>query len=56
MLAGPEHDGHDVHPHLLDQAQGKHLATDATSGDLDDTVTSKALALWPCLPDAVDDN
>ena len=27
--AGPEHDGYDVHAHLVDQARGKHLATDA---------------------------
>ena len=27
-LAGPEHDRDDVHAHLVDQARGKHLATD----------------------------
>ena len=27
-LAGPEHDGYDVHAHLVDQTRGKHLATD----------------------------
>jgi hypothetical protein len=27
-LAGPEHDGYGVHAHLVDQARGKHLATD----------------------------
>src|SRR4051812_34346713 len=34
-LAGPEHDGYDVHAHLVDQARGKHLATDVAGGDLD---------------------
>jgi hypothetical protein len=33
-LAGPEHHGYDVHAHLVDQAGGKHLATDIASGDL----------------------
>jgi hypothetical protein len=37
-LAGPEHDGYDVHAHLVDQARGKHLATDLASGDLDHAV------------------
>jgi hypothetical protein len=32
-LAGPEHDGYDVHPHLVDQARGQHLATDVAGGD-----------------------
>ena len=32
-LAGPEHDGYDVHSHLVDQARGKHLATDVASGE-----------------------
>ena len=27
-LAGPEHDGHDVHADFVDEARGKHLATD----------------------------
>jgi ABC-type multidrug transport system ATPase subunit len=54
-LAGPEHDGYDVHAHLVDQARGKHLATDVTSGDLDDAVTRKLLRLgYGCL-DAVDE-
>ncbi len=35
-LASPEHDGHDVHAHLVDQARGKHLATDVAGGDLDE--------------------
>ena len=38
--AGPEHDGYDVHAHLVDQARGKHLATDLASSDLDDAVLS----------------
>jgi hypothetical protein len=44
-LAGPEHDGYDVHAHLVDQARGKHLATDVASGDLDRAVTRKLLRL-----------
>lgn len=27
-LAGPEHDGYDVHAHLVDQARGEHLPAD----------------------------
>ena len=54
-LAGPEHDGYDVHPHLVDQARGKHLATDVTSGDLDDAVTRKLLRLGYGCRDAVDE-
>ena len=42
-LAGPEHDGYDVHAHLVDQARGKHMATDVASGDLDDAVTRELL-------------
>ncbi|MCW2747841.1 MAG: hypothetical protein JWP10_983, partial [Nocardioidaceae bacterium] len=30
-LAGSEHDGYDIHTHLVDQACGKHLATDVAS-------------------------
>jgi hypothetical protein len=30
-LAGPEHDGYDVHAHLVNQARGKHLATDVAT-------------------------
>src|SRR5688572_13677528 len=37
-LAGPEHDGDDVHAHLVDEARGKRLASDVTGGDLDDAV------------------
>jgi hypothetical protein len=44
-LAGSEHDGYDVHAHLVDQARGKHLATDVASGDLDHAVTRKLLRL-----------
>src|SRR6266542_5914360 len=44
-LAGPEHDGYDVHAHLVDQTCGKHLATDVASGDLDDAVTRELLRL-----------
>ncbi len=44
-LAGPEHDGYDVHAHLVDQARGKRLATDVASGDLDHAVTRKLLRL-----------
>jgi hypothetical protein len=38
-LAGPEHDGYDVHANLVDQACGKHLATDVASSYLDQAVT-----------------
>src|SRR5687767_10443120 len=31
-LAGPEHDGDDVHAHLVDQTRGKRLATDVAGG------------------------
>jgi hypothetical protein len=31
-LAGPEHDGHDVHAHLVNQACGKHLAPNVANG------------------------
>jgi len=44
-IAGPEHDGYDVHAHLVDQVRGKHLATDVASGDLDDAVTRQILRL-----------
>jgi hypothetical protein len=44
-LAGPEHDGYDVHAHLVDQTRGKRLATDVASGDLDHAVTRKLLRL-----------
>jgi hypothetical protein len=37
--------GYDVHAHLVDQARGKHLATDLASGDLDQVVTRKLLGL-----------
>ena len=54
-LAGPEHDGDDVHAHLVDQARGKHMATDVAGRDLDDAVTRKLLRLgYGCL-DAVDE-
>src|SRR4026208_1398249 len=42
-LPGPEHDGYDVHAHLVDQACGKRLATDVSGGDLDDAVTRELL-------------
>ena len=54
-LAGPEHDGYDVHAHLVDQARGKHLATDVAGGDLDDAVTRKLLRLGHGCLDAVDE-
>ena len=54
-LAGPEHDGHDVHAHLVDQARGQHLATDVTRGDLDYAVTRKLLRLGHGCLDAVDE-
>src|SRR4029434_7308528 len=54
-LAGPEHDGYDVHPHLVDQARGKHLATDVASGDLDQAVTRKLMRLGHGCFDAVDE-
>ncbi len=34
---GPEHDGYDIHAHLVDPTRGKRLASDITGGDLDDT-------------------
>ena len=34
-LAGPEHDGDDVHAHLVHQAGGERLTTDIAGGDLD---------------------
>jgi hypothetical protein len=43
-LAGPEHDGHDIHTHLVDQARGEPLATDVAGGDLDDAVTRRPLS------------
>src|SRR5512145_1316978 len=54
-LAGPEHDGYHVHAHLVDQARGKHLATDVASGDLDHAVTRKLLRLGHGCLDAVDE-
>src|SRR5262245_46836297 len=54
-LAGPEHDGYDVHAHLVDQARGKHLATNVASGDLDHAVTRKLLRLGHGCLDAVDE-
>src|SRR5215213_5480726 len=54
-LAGPEDDGHDVHAHLVDQARGKHLATDVASSDLDHAVTRKLLRLGHGGLDAVDE-
>src|SRR4051795_12894480 len=42
-LAGPEHHGYDVHAHLVDQARGKHLATDVAGGDLDHAVSPRKL-------------
>ena len=50
-LAGP--DG--AHAHLVDQTRGKHLATDLTSGDLDQAVTRKRLRLDHGCLDAVDE-
>lgn len=46
-LAGPEPDGDDTHAHLVNQARGKHLATDAASDDLDDADTRGLLRLGP---------
>ena len=54
-LAGPEHDGYDVHANLVDQACGKHLATYVASGDLDDAVTRELLRLDHGCLDAVDE-
>ena len=54
-LTGPEHDGYDVHAHLVDQTCGKHLATDVASGDLDDAVTRKVLRLGDGCFDSVDE-
>ena len=51
----PEHDGYDVHAHLVDQAHGKHLATDVTSGGLDDAVTRQLLRFRHRCRDAVDE-
>lgn len=44
-FAGPEHDGHEVHADLVDQARGQHLAADVTGGDLDDAVSGELLRL-----------
>src|SRR5258706_847899 len=54
-LAGPEHDGYDVHAHLVDQTCGEHLATDVASSDLDSAVTRKLLRLGHGRLDAVDE-
>jgi hypothetical protein len=54
-LAGPEHDGCDVHAHLVDQARGKHLATDVASGDLDHAVPRELLGLGHGCLDPVDE-
>src|SRR5438876_4811054 len=32
-LAGTKHDGHDIHRHLIHEAQGKGLSTDVTGRD-----------------------
>src|SRR5690606_10248485 len=53
-LAGPEHDGCDVHSHLVDQARGKHLATNVDSGDLDDAVTREFLRPGDGYRDTID--
>ena len=44
-FAGPQHDGYDVHAHLVDQTCGQHLATDVASSDLDDAVPASSCAL-----------
>lgn len=54
-LSRPEHDGDDVHAHLVDQARGKDLATDVAGGDLDDAVTREPLRLGHGRLDAVDE-
>ena len=54
-LAGPEHDGYDVHPHLVDQTGGQHLPTDVARSDLDDAVTGKLLRRGHGCLDAVDE-
>ena len=54
-LAGPEHDGCDVHAHLVDQTRSKRLATDVAGGDLDDAVTREVLCLGHGCFDAVDE-
>ncbi len=54
-LAGAEHDGHDVHAHLIDQARGKHLGTDVAGSDLDDAVTRKILRRGHGCLDVVDE-
>src|SRR4026208_987784 len=51
-LAGPEHDGYDVHAHLVNQARGKHLATAVASGDRDHAATRELLRLRPGCPRA----
>ena len=43
-LARTEHDGDDVHSHLVDQPCGEQLTTDIAGGDLDHTVTGELLA------------
>ena len=54
-LAGPEHDGCDVHAYLVDQTCGEHLAADVASSDLDSAVTRKLLRLGHGCLDAVDE-
>ena len=44
-LAGSEHDGYDVHAHLVYQPRGQHLATDVASSGLDDAVTRERRTL-----------
>ena len=53
-LAGPEHDGCDVHAYLVDQTCGEHLAADVASSDLDSAVARKLLRLGHGCLDAVD--
>ena len=51
-LAGPEHDGDDVHPHLVDETRREHLATDVAGRDLDGAVVRdfRALASAASMP------
>jgi len=42
-LAGTKHDRHDIHRHLVHEAQGKGLSTDVTGRDRNDAFASKLL-------------
>ena len=54
-LARPEHDGHDVHTHLVGQARGEHLPTDVTGGHLHQAATRELPRLRHGRLDAADE-